>query len=104
MKRLLLTLLLLAALSASAVQLLWDYPDSERSPDLVFEIYRSADLQSWQLLVTLPATATNYVLTPIADKTFFRMRASNVWTDVSSDFSNVITTAPARAVLQRITK
>lgn len=62
------------------ITLLWDYPASNLSTDLVFRVYTSSDLTNWTALATVPG-GTNGVLSlqVLPAEAFYYVTASNFW-------------------------
>jgi len=90
------------------VNLVWDYPTNELSPDLVFRLFHSTNITvpmtNWVVLTNVPGTSTSVSVVITPGIHFFVMTASNFWGE--SDFSNVASTPalPRSATSPRITR
>lgn len=97
MKKLLLVLGLLVALTTSSKPLLggpilkWDYPAPLLSTGITFRVYFSdlptAPLTNWVLLVTVPGTNTSTPVNITPINRYYVVQTSNVWGAV---FSTVV--------------
>ena len=65
----------------------WSYPTNELT-NIVFEVWHSPDPggTNWQLLAIAPST--NFPLMPTGQADFFKVRASNVVSGMTSDWAH----------------